>query len=350
VNTEDFRSRVNAKAGPDLTYGAVAKAVEEFTQRGRLAERDVRDCIVRAGTLAGTAQTFEVSKPRQQQSALRRRSSTTSDQPEAVLDQILAAADTIVRHIRRAAFGTESPPFRSVKHAVKSLRVNAPSDIERWRLRKNSLKELQIAEDALSRASTIDRFVFSHVSERVDTLLGVVVPHADPLGRCARQIDLLTRVTGLAGVAEYVLCGVRPRPLRPRFYIEEDGLRLDEENRIRQVGGWHSTKADDLPWSRFPRVKIELDACLVTDTEFRRIYSAVRQSLGLKNQRPTNHRDRQLLAAVQRLGGLPRDQPNKASFWKAVIALPQVKGMFPSAPAAREAYHRALRRARRASG
>jgi hypothetical protein len=47
VNAEDFHLRVHAKAGPDLTYGAVAKAVEEFAQRGRLADRDVGDCIMR---------------------------------------------------------------------------------------------------------------------------------------------------------------------------------------------------------------------------------------------------------------------------------------------------------------
>jgi hypothetical protein len=345
VNADDFRARVDAKAGPDLTYGAVAKAVEVFVRRGRLAERDVVDCIMHAGTIAGTAQTFEVDKQRRHST---RKRSPTRDHPEAVLDRILLAADALIRHIRKTAFGTESPPFRSVEDAITSLRRSAPSERKRQRLRTNSLKDIQVATDALDRANALDPFTFRHLSEQMDSLLGVPLPHASAVARCSRQIRLLTRVTGLSGMEEYVLAGVRPRPLRPRFHIEEDGLALDH-NQIWQVRGWPS-KGNESPWVRFPRVVIELDACLITETEFRSIYSAVRKTLGLKNQRPTNHRDRQLIATVHALGGLPRDHPNKASFWKAVRATPGVRGLFPSHAAAREAYRRAIKRAARASG
>jgi hypothetical protein len=348
VNVNDFRSRVHARAGPDLTYGAVAKAVEEFIRRRRLTERDVADCIIYAGQLgqlAAAAPTFEVVRPARR-GARRGKHALDSRQPEdARVDQILSVADGVVRGVRLAAFNTQNPPFESVSEAVEWLKARAPSETEMWRLRKKSIPEIQRAENALERANAIDPFTFSQITETMQRLLDIQVPHSGPLGTLARDIQYLTRTTGLVGMSEYVFAGVRPPSPRPVFQIFEEGLSLHGQDML-ITKGWPSNGS----WRRLPRVKIKLDACLVTEHEFRGVYAAVRQSLGLKNKRPANRRDRLLIAAVDSLGGRPVDHPNRKAFWEAVVGRPELKKLFSTAAAAREAYGRALKRANSASG
>ncbi len=300
MNTEqEFVARVKAARPPGVSQTSLDQAIAYFLEHHWLERRVLRECMHECIDLARRFDILVAASAAPRDAGLVQHLRLT---PHDLLtsDDLAEKIRPAVDQVRHTLFGDPQPPFATSEGAVQWLEQTAAAQETQARAdspRRAALEETILAQLAAWQALTGESCEGPFVPELLEYAkpgdpwvhrvpVRGKTPLAD-LGSASRQ---LADATGFspASVVAYILAGIRP---------------LLVPISIRMSSGFHN----DFKIAR-RSATIELRTPHVTDAQLRAIRQVIRRVWHTAKKKPLTESDRQFLAIVQRLGGVPQDE------------------------------------------
>jgi hypothetical protein len=223
-------------------------------------------------------------------------------------DALVRALAPTIANLRKREFGSQEPPFASVKDAAEWIVAQSMADLTTERAQSIQREK---AYDEIERLAKEHLIEFDYTS----TALPYKVPHDEHtkeastvpgtyLYQLAKETYLIAKHTGLPqdALVMHVLTGLKPIRSRVRITRRETWYTLPSGKQIGASEAVVTFRARDL-----------------TDKELRGIYRVIRGHVGGKGTRGLEDKDEYLWELVQNRGGPPSLHGKKGPFWQGVL-------------------------------
>lgn len=301
----EFERRVEEKAPPHLKGGLFVKAgvLEVAKENNALYPGLIPEALSRADKASNRyvlPATDEGSR-----AALDPIAPTPTDFLAG--ERLVEKLSPLVRDLREKVFGHGEAPFENLADAADWIEQTSSADLDVWRETGEERGRARKKIEKLAREHRIE------IEDKKQTVLTyqrpddghVKVAHAVPNTRLHKLAEETKRIASRAGLPEdafvmHVLTGLKPMPSRVRIKSTESAIRLPDGEQV--CSRW---------------VEVKIFARDLVDKELRKVYGAIRESIGSKGDKGLNGEDRDFWELMQEMGAPP--EKDKGKFWEEAL-------------------------------
>lgn len=213
----------------------------------------------------------------------------------------------VVEALREEKFPAATAPFDSVEKAAVWIEQTSEADLQNWRKtaeqRQKAEKEIERLASEHSIEIAFKTTLLAYQRPNEDHVKHVPVVPSTYLYRLAKETKRIAKFTGLPEDAftMHILTGLRPQLSQVRSKHQESRFTLPDGEQL--LSRW---------------VDVRFFARDLREEDLRKVYSAIRDGLGVAGKRPFKDEDLHFLQFIEDIGPIP--EKGKMEFWEDALS------------------------------